>query len=80
MPRTTINLEERLIREIKHLAADSRESMGQAINRLLLAAVAQQKASLISNRTIKWRVAKGARPAPDFNPANRDYLDVLAEK
>jgi hypothetical protein len=80
MPRTTVDLEDSLIRTIKHLAAESRESMSQAINRLLLAGIANEQKGRKRRSPIKWQVAGGTRPAPGFDPANRDYLDSLTDE
>jgi hypothetical protein len=80
MPRTTVDLEDALIRKIKHLAAESHESMSQAVNRLLLAGIASERKERKRRSPLSWQVAKRTRPAPGFDPANRDYLDLLADE
>ncbi len=80
MPRTTVNLEPSLLREIKRLAAESGESMSQAINRLVMAALAREKLTRGQSKSLKWHVAKGAEPVPGFDPASRDYLDLLVDR
>jgi hypothetical protein len=79
MPRTTIDLESALLRELKHRAAESGESMSRTVSRLLRIALQKVEPQRRRGRRIRWKVVPGGRPAPGFDPASRDYLDQLDE-
>jgi predicted transcriptional regulator len=79
MTRTTLNLDQRLIDQLKHLAAHGRESMSRTVNRLLHEALRNERRSADRQRPFRWHVASGAEPTPGFEPADRSYLDLLEE-
>lgn len=79
MTRTTIDLDQGLLEEIKALAARSRESMSRLANRLLRDAVNREKRARTGERPLRWNVVEDGRPAPGFEPADRSYLDLLDE-
>lgn len=80
MSRTTFDLDPGLIEELKHLAARRRESMSQAAGRLLREALRFEKKSRTPRGPLRWHVVDGACPADGFDPATRDYLDLLDER
>jgi len=80
MARTTIDLEPGLIAELKHLAAEASESTSRTVNRLLRQALARARSMEPSVQRFRWKVAKAGRPAAGFDPATRDYLDLLDDK
>lgn len=80
MTRTTIDLDPHLLEEIKHIAARQRESMSRVANRLLQKALRQEQETGQEARPFRWRVAEGGTLAPGFDPANRDYLDLLDDE
>ncbi len=80
MPRTTIGLDQSLIEELKHLAAENRESMSRITNRLLRRALEAERAARRTRRPApRWHVVTGGVPAPGFDPSSRDYLDLLRD-
>lgn len=79
MTRTTLDLDSGLIQELKHLAAQGRESMSRTANRLLRDALQRQQRERYDARPLPWHVAEGAAPAEGFDPADRTYLDLLDE-
>lgn len=79
MTRTTLDLDQGLIQELKHLAARGRESMSRTANRLLRDALQREQQDRYEPRPLRWHVAEGAAPAEGFDPADRGYLDLLDE-
>lgn len=80
MTRTTIDLDDGLLKELKTLAARGRESMSRLANRLLRDAVTLEKRARVGERPLRWNVAEDGEPAPGFEPADRAYLDLLDEE
>lgn len=78
MPRTTIDLDAALIEQLKTLAARQRISMSRLTARLLREALRREREEGGRPRPFRWQVSESG-PAPGFDPANRDYLDVLDE-
>ncbi len=79
MPRTTIDLSSDLIKQLKHLAADARQSMNQVVNRLLRSALKRELEVEQERSPFQWNVVPKGAPAPGFDPASRDYMDLLDE-
>jgi hypothetical protein len=79
MTRTTIDLDPDLLEELKHIAARGRESMSRAANRLLHKAVRDEREAVERTPPLRWHVVEGGSFGPGFDPANRDYLDLLDE-
>ena len=79
MPRTTIDLSSDLIKQLKHLAADARQSMNQVVNRLLRSALKRELEVARERSPFQWNVVPKGVPAPGFDPASRDYMDLLDE-
>jgi len=75
MSRTTLDIDPRLIEELKHLAAEQRESMSKVANRLLREALQQERAISSAEPPLRWNVVENGSPASGFDPATRDYLD-----
>lgn len=79
MNRTTIQLENVLAGELKKLAHDQRKSMSVIINELLRRALGAMKGTVPRKSAFSW-VTASAKPAPGFDPADRDtYLHILEE-
>lgn len=78
MTRTTIDLDAALIEELKTLAARRRISMSRLAAVLLREALQREDRGDVARRPFRWHVSE-AGPAPGFDPANRDYLDMLDE-
>jgi len=79
MPRTTIDLESALLRELKHRAAESGESMSRTVSRLLRIALQRLGPDRPHAKRVRWNVVPDGEPAPGFDPATRGYLDLLDE-
>jgi len=79
MPRTTIDLDSVLLRELKHRAAEAGESMSRTVSRLLRIALREVEPARRRPKRVRWNVVPGGKPAPGFDPASRDYLDALDE-
>ncbi len=79
MARTTIDLDPGLLEELKHLAARGRESMSRVANRLLRDAMLTERKARAGAPPFRWHIVPGGEPGPGFDPANRDYLDLLDE-
>lgn len=78
MPRTTIDLDAGLIERLKTLAARRRVSMSRLAAVLLREALRREEEERARPRPFRWHVSDSG-PAPGFDPANRDYLDLLDE-
>ncbi len=79
MPRTTIDLSSDLIKQLKHVAADARQSMNQVVNRVLRSALKRELEVAPERSPFQWNVVPKGAPAPGFDPASRDYMDLLDE-
>ncbi len=79
MPRTTIDLSSDLIKQLKHLATDARQSMNQVVNCLLSSALKRELEVAQERSPFQWNVVPRGAPAPGFDPASRDYMDLLDE-
>ncbi len=79
MPRTTIDLSSDIIKQLKHLAAEARQSMNQVVNRLLRSALKRELKVAQERSPFQWNVVPEGVPAPGFDPASRDYMDLLDE-
>jgi len=77
MSRTTVDLDPAIIRKLKHIGADSGESVNRVINRLLRGALQDKPALRRRDSSFAWRIVKGGRPADGFDPASREYLDLI---
>lgn len=78
MTRTTIDLDAALIEELKTVAAQRRISMSRLAANLLREALRREERGDAPRRPFRWNVLPSG-PAPGFDPANRDYLDLLDE-
>lgn len=79
MSRTTLDIDSHLIEELKHMAAEERESMSKVANRLLREALQRRRAQGGAALPLSWNVVEKGAPADGFNPATRDYLDLIDE-
>ena len=77
MSRTTVDLDPVVIRRLKHIGANSGESMSRVINRLLRGALQDKPALHRRDLHFAWRTIEGGRPADGFDPASREYLDLI---
>ena len=71
MARTTVNLEETLLKRIRTLAAKQEQSLSEALN-TIVADYFRPRHKKASFR-LHWKVMAGDRPPP-FDPADRDHL------
>jgi hypothetical protein len=83
-----VKLDPQLVDELADSAADAQESMDQTVNRLLRLAIQVEGQDLHGQRqpeegkttpALRWHIVPAGAPAPSFDPANRNYLDLLAE-
>jgi len=79
MARTTVDLDPNLIKQLKHFAADARQSMNQVVNRLLRSAMKRELEVAQERSPFQWNVVPKGVPAPGFDPASREYMDLLDE-
>ncbi len=79
MSRTTLDIDPHVIEELKHMAAEQRESMSKVANRLLREALRREGAGVGGEPPLRWNVVEEGAPAAGFNPATRDYLDLIDE-
>lgn len=79
MSRTTLDIDAQLIEELKHLAAEQRESMSKVANRLLREALQHERVTSAAEPPLRWNVVEQGTPASGFDPATRDYLDLIDE-
>ena len=77
MARATVHLDPALLAQIEELSAASSQSVETMLDRLLRQGLRASKAVPRRSHTPRWHVVKGGAPKPGFDPANRDYLDVL---
>jgi len=78
MARTTVDLDSGLIRELKHVAANSGQSMSRVVNQLLRDAL-ERSQTTVETRSFSWHTVPDGEPALGFDPASREYLDLLDE-
>lgn len=79
MSRTTLDIDAQLIEELKHMAAQERESMSKVANRLLREALHRRRAQGGVAVPLSWNVVDKGAPVDGFDPATRDYLDLMDE-
>ncbi len=79
MSRTTVDLDPVIIRKLKHIGAGSGESMSRVVNRLLRRALEERPHRHATGDDFVWRTARSSRPMEGFDPASRDYLDLIEE-
>ena len=79
MSRTTLDIDAHVIEELKHMAAEQHESMSKVANRLLRGALQREQAHGGAGSPLRWNVVQKGTPAAGFDPATRDYLDLLDE-
>ena len=78
MSRTTLDIDPHIIKELKHMAAEQRDSMSKVANRLLRDALQREQAGG-AEPPLRWNVVQDGTPASGFDPATRDYLDLIDE-
>lgn len=79
MSRTTLDIDPHVIEELKHMAAEQRDSMSKVANRLLRDALQRERARGVAEPQLRWNVVQDGTPASGFDPATRDYLDLIDE-
>ncbi|MFQ5744233.1 MAG: hypothetical protein ACE5HV_11675 [Acidobacteriota bacterium] len=79
MSRTTLDLDPSLIEGLKHMAARGRESMSRVANQLLREALQRRQRVPEEVPKFRWHTVPDGRPTPGFDPATRDYLDMIDE-
>ena len=79
MSRTTLDIDPAVIEELKHVAAEQRESMSRVANRLLRDALQRGRDVGAAQAPWRWNVVDEGTPARGFDPATRDYLDLIDE-
>ena len=79
MSRTTLDIDPHVIEELKHMAAEQHESMSKVASRLLREALQREHARRVAEPALEWNVVENGSPAPGFEPATRDYLDLIDE-
>jgi hypothetical protein len=77
MSRTTLDIDPHVLEELKHMAAEQGTSMSKVASRLLRDALQRDRAPDAAGASLRWHAAEGGKPAPGFDPATRDYLDLL---
>lgn len=77
MARATVSLDPALLAQIEELSAASSQSVEAMLDRLLRQGLRALKVAPRPSRTQRWHVVKDGAPAAGFDPANRDYLDLL---
>ena len=77
MSRTTVDLDPAVIRKLKVIGANGRESMSHVINRLLRDALKNKPALRRSDAPFAWCTVKEGQPAGGFDPSTREYLDLI---
>ncbi len=80
MSRTTVDLDPALVKKLKHIGANSGESMSRVINRLLRNALKTTSALRRGDASFTWHTVAGGRPADGFDPASREYLDLIEDE
>ena len=79
MSRTTLDIDAQVIEELKHMAAEQRDSMSKVANRLLRDALQRERARGVAESSLRWNVVPDGTPASGFDPATRDYFDLIDE-
>ena len=79
MSRTTLDIDPHVIEELKHMAAEQRESMSKVATRLLREALQREQARGVAEPPFRWNVVQDGTPAAGFDPATREYLDLIDE-
>lgn len=77
MGRTTIHLDPAIVKKLKHLGADTWKSVSRLINHLLRGALREDPLGRRKDHRLAWNIVEGGRPAEGFDPASRDYLDLM---
>lgn len=77
MSRTTLDIDPHVLEELKHMAAEERTSMSKIASRLLRDALQRSRTAVTADAPLRWHVADNGTPAPGFDPATRDYLDLI---
>jgi hypothetical protein len=77
LARTTVQLDPALLAQVERLSAASSQSVETTVERLLRRGLRASKAVPRRAQTPRWHVVKGGAPAPGFDPASRDYLNLL---
>lgn len=65
MPRTTVDIEAPLLKEIKRLQREEGLSMGKLISRLLADALARRRSSAPPKKRLRW-VSRDMKPLVDL--------------
>jgi hypothetical protein len=65
MPRTTVDIEAPLLKEIKRLQREEGLSMGKLISRLLADALARRRAAAPAKKRFRW-VSRDMKPLVDL--------------
>jgi len=76
MSRTTVDLDPAVIRKLKVIGANGRESMSQVINRLLRNALKDRPARRQRDASIACALSRGSA-SRGFDPSSREYLDLI---
>lgn len=71
--RTTLNLDDKLLRGVKQRAATTGQTMTQLIERALRDALAPVQRRATAHR-FKWKTVAGRRPPAGLDLADRDAL------
>jgi len=77
--RTTLDIDPRILEELKYMAAEQRQSMSKVANRLLREALQREQSAEREVAPLRLHVVERGRPAAGFDPATRDYLDLIDE-
>lgn len=78
MNRTTVQLEGPLKMQLKRLAQERKTSLTAALNEALRRGIEVLSAQPKKGGAFEWATSP-AKPAADFNPADRSYLDSFDE-
>lgn len=80
MASTKVHLDPAVLEDLQALAAHSAENLDHLLNRLLREALDRRRTPQTSATRFQWHTVAQGEPAPGFDPAKRDYLDMLDER
>lgn len=77
MVSTKVQLDPTVLEDLQALAARSEENLDHLLNRLLRDALDRRRTPQPPTSPFQWHTVAQGEPAPGFDPAKRDYLDML---
>ena len=77
--RTTLDLEDGLLSQLKEQAAKERTTVSQLANQLIRTAFSTRQKGP-DEVPFKWNVVKNGEPVDGFDPSDRSYMDDLDKR